>query len=517
MATRLRLVDLLSGLSMVADLGFGLPRGTAVRTGLIATALARRLGGGPDVRDVLYTALLMHVGCVAVAHESAAAVGDDIALNRALSRTNLGDPGDIETTLVPMLTKDMPVDVAERARAFVFSDGAPDWVQRTDTGVCEVARDVAARLGLPASIQQSLYHAFEAWEGGAAPSGLRGESIPIAARVARVGLEAAVLGQVGGLPAAVAGVEARSGRILDPRVCAVFVEAAETLVDEAELGDPHERLLEIEPAPHVEVAAPDLVGVARVFGDLADLKVPCMHGHAQGVARLAVAAAHHLAVDDDEIERLEVAALLHDVGRVSVSNAIWEKPGPLTGAEWEQVRLHAYHSERILAATPLLASCATLAGTHHERLDGSGYHRCSSGAALPRSARVLAAADVATALLNERPHREALDAEAAAAVLADEVRAQRLDRDAVQAVLREIGHPGLDGRAAHPAGLSDREIEVLALIARGHTNAEVAGQLFISRRTAEHHAQHIYAKIGVSTRAGAALFAVQHGLVQVNG
>ena len=517
-APRLRLVDLLSGLSMVADLGFGLPRGTAVRTCLISTALARRLGlGDDDSRDVLYTALLMHVGCVAVAHESAAAVGDDIALNRAVSRTNLGDPADIETTFVPVLTRGMPVELAERARAFVFSDGAPDWVRRTDTGVCEVARDVAGRLGLPVSIQESLYHAFESWEGGAAPSGLRGGSIPIASRVARVGLEAAVLSQVGGLPAAIAGVEARSGRILDPDVCVVFIEAAESLVGEAERGDPHERLLEIEPSPHVEGAPADLLGVARVFGDLADLKVPCMHGHARGVARLAVAAAHHVGMDEDEIERLELAALLHDVGRVSVSNAIWEKPGPLTGSEWEQVRLHAYHSERILAATPLLASSSTLAGMHHERLDGSGYHRCSTGSALPRSARILAAADVTAALLNERPHRGAFDADAAAAVLADEVQARRLDREAVQAVLQEIGQPGLGGRAAHPAGLSDREIEVLALIARGHTNAEVAGRLFISRRTAEHHAQHIYTKIGVSTRAGAALFAVQHGLVEVNG
>ena len=224
-------------------------------------------------------------------------------------------------------------------------------------------------------------------------------------------------------------------------------------------------------------------------------------------------------MDDGEIERLEIAALLHDVGRVSVSNAIWEKPGPLTGSEWEQVRLHAYHSERILAASPLLAPSATLAGMHHERLDGSGYHRCSTGVGPPRSARILAAADADAAMLNERPHRGRArcrcgrgDAGRRGATRG------RLDRGR-----RAGGAPGdrparPGARAAHPArGLSDREIEVLALIARGHTNAEVAGRLFISRRTAEHHAQHIYAKIGVSTRAGAALFAVQHGLVEVNG
>jgi hypothetical protein len=177
----MRLAELLGGLSIVADLGFGLQPGTAVRTCLLATALSRRLGlDEAETHDVYFTSLLLHVGCVAVAHESMAAVGDDIALNRAVSRTNLADPADVESTLIPELTRSMPPGAAARARSFARSADAREWGRRTDTGVCEVARDTADRLGLPSSTQLGLYHVFESWVGGAAPGGLRGDAIPIA-------------------------------------------------------------------------------------------------------------------------------------------------------------------------------------------------------------------------------------------------------------------------------------------------------------------------------------------------
>jgi HD-GYP domain-containing protein (c-di-GMP phosphodiesterase class II)/DNA-binding CsgD family transcriptional regulator len=518
MVARFRLAEVLGGLSMVADLGFGLPRGTAVRTSLIATALARRLDlGAAEARDAYYTALLIHVGCVAVAHESAAAFGDDLALNRAVSRSNLADPEDVRTTLLPELTRRMSAGEAERVGAFALSADAMAWGRRTDTGVCEVAREVAHRLGLPASTQDALYHAFESWVGGAAPDGLRGEDIPLASRVARAALETAVFSQLGGVATAVDALRARAGVILDPGVVEVLVDDAASFVAEADRGDPSEWLLEVEPTPAIERDGRGIVDVARAFGDLADLKVPWMHGHARAVARLAVGGARRLGMDPSEAEHLEIAALLHDVGRVGVSNAIWEKAGPLTRLEWEQARMHAYHSERILAASPSLAPYSSTAGMHHERLDGSGYHRGTTAPNLTRAVRVLAAADVYVALVSPRPHRRALDRAAAADALAGEVRSGRLDPDAAHAVLSEAGHPMVPQRGPRPAGLSDREVEVLVLIARGHTNAEVADALFISKRTAEHHAQHIYAKIGLSTRAGAAMFAVQHGLVEVNG
>ena len=290
---------------MVADLGFGLPPGMAVRTSLVATALARSADlGEDDVRDAFYTALLLHVGCVAVAHESAAAFGDDIALNRAVARTNLADPNDIVATFVPEVTRGMAPNMAARARAFALSREVFEWGYRTDTGVCEVARDTARGLGLPSSIQLGLYHVFESWVGGAAPGGLKGDSIPIASRVARVAMEAAFFSHLGGVEASIAAVRARAGVILDPTLAATFVADARNVVGEADRGDPRHRLLEVEPAPVIERDGAERVAVARAFGDLADVKVPFLHGHAKEVTRLALGAARRLGLADAEIAQL---------------------------------------------------------------------------------------------------------------------------------------------------------------------------------------------------------------------
>jgi HD-GYP domain-containing protein (c-di-GMP phosphodiesterase class II)/DNA-binding CsgD family transcriptional regulator len=510
------LADLLGGLSMVADLGFGLPPQTALRSCLVATALARRLDlPESDVRDCFYTALLMHVGCVSVAHEAAAAFGDDIALNRAVARTNFGDPRDVERTLIPEMTREMAPAARQRAAAFAVRHGDA-WGRRADVGVCEVARHTAARVGLPESTQTALHHVYETWVGGWVPGGLGGDAIPIAARVARAATDVAVFEDLGGHDAAVVALRQRAGVILDPAVTAAFAVDPTGVVAEAISGDPRERILDVEPTPVVVRTGAEVVEVAAAFGDLVDVKSPFLHGHARETARLAVGAARRLGLDDAESQRVELAGLLHDVGRAGVSNAVWDKPGPLARGEWEQVRVHGYHSERILATSPSLEPLAAMAGMHHERLDGSGYHRCSTAAAIPMGARILAAADAFSAMVQARPHRAALAAEQAAAEIMAEARAGRIDHDAAGAVLAEAGQPA-PTRRERPAGLSEREVEVLALMAQGCTNAQVAERLFISRRTAEHHAQHIYSKIGVSTRAGAALFAVEHDLIHPNG
>ena len=254
--------------------------------------------------------------------------------------------------------------------------------------------------------------------------------------------------------------------------------------------------------------------MAVAFGDLADLKTPWTHGHSDGVAKLAAAAAKSLRLDAQTLSRLELSALLADLGRVAVSNVIWEKPGPLTAAEWEQARMHSYHSERMLARSDALAPLARVAGMHHERLDGSGYFRGCQARELSPAVRILAAADAFHAMTQDRPHRPALGTEEAAAELQREVRAGRLDGDAAAAVL-EVAGAGRPRRRDNlrPAGLSEREVEVARLVAAGCSNPEIAERLVISRRTAEHHVQHIYAKVGVSSRAGLALFAHEHGLI----
>jgi DNA-binding CsgD family transcriptional regulator len=181
------------------------------------------------------------------------------------------------------------------------------------------------------------------------------------------------------------------------------------------------------------------------------------------------------------------------------------------------VRLHPYLSERVLVRCTGLRQVAELAGAHHERLDGSGYHRDSARAQLTSPARLLAATDTWTALTEDRAHRPAHASAAARTVMRAQVEAGRLDPTAVDAVLSATGQEGSHRTAPHPAGLSDREVEVLRLFARGASNRVVAGLLSISPKTVGHHVEHIYAKAGVTTRPGAALFAMEHDLLRDQG
>jgi HD-GYP domain-containing protein (c-di-GMP phosphodiesterase class II) len=216
---------------------------------------------------------------------------------------------------------------------------------------------------------------------------------------------------------------------------------------------------------------------------------------------------------DSDVMSLRRAGLLHDIGRVGVSAGLWGKEGALTEREWEQVRLHAYYTDRVLARPEPLRRVGALASQHHERMDGSGYHRGLAGQALPAAARILAAADAYHAMIEPRPHRPALTAEDARSELLREVRLGRLDGDAVNAVLAEAGHRVPRARRERPAGLSQREVEVLRLLARGCSNRDIAAQLFVAPDTVKHHIRHIYDKADVTTRAGATMFAMENSLL----
>jgi HD-GYP domain-containing protein (c-di-GMP phosphodiesterase class II) len=246
---------------------------------------------------------------------------------------------------------------------------------------------------------------------------------------------------------------------------------------------------------------------------MVDLKLPFTRGHSSGVADLTERAAVAAGLSQEEVACLRRAALFHDLGRVSVPNGIWERRGPLTASEWERVRLHPYQTERILARSPSLAPVAHLAGLHHERQDGSGYHRQVAGARIPLAARILAAADAYQAMTQERPHRPAYAPAQAAERLRVDAATGRLDPEAARLVLAAAGQRPGRLRRSWPAGLTDREVEVLRLIACGSSHKDVARALVITPRTAAHHIQHIYDKIGVSTRAGATMFALEHDLI----
>jgi HD-GYP domain-containing protein (c-di-GMP phosphodiesterase class II) len=511
---RLRLADLLAALSLETDLGMGHPPEEAIRTCLLATGLARRNGlMDADVADVYWTALLMHVGCTAFAHEQAALFGgDEIAVNDLGSRTDFADPREAVRFLVD-LGRGRPA--AERARILFGGLARGDRFGRDlAAATCEVAAGMGERLGLSAPVRRALAEMFERWDGKGAPHRLKGEAIAVPARYAQLAAEATVYARLGGAAAALDLVRRRAGAGLDPRLAETFSRWGEELLEEIDAGDPWHAVIAAEPPPQRWIPDTGIDHVARAFADAVDLKSPFMLGHSAGVAALAEAAGRELGLSERDTTQLRRAGLFHDLGRVGVPNGVWEKVGPLTESEWEQVRLHAYHTERILARSGVLEPLAPLAGMHHERLDGSGYHRQTSAAGLSLPARVLAAADAFQAMTEPRPHRPALSPEDAADRLTDDARAGGLDARAVDAVLAAAGQArNRPARQGWPAGLTDREVEVLCLLARGLSNREVARRLFISPKTVGTHVEHIYQKLDVSSRAGAALFVAQHDLL----
>lgn len=251
----------------------------------------------------------------------------------------------------------------------------------------------------------------------------------------------------------------------------------------------------------------------RAIADLVDLRTPFMSGHSAAVAQLCEAAGRRLRVAEAELVLLRRAAYIHDAGMVAISVSIWDKAAPLSSGEWERVRLHPYYTERIVARSPLLREVGELAVLHHERLDRSGYHRQIPAMLLPIAARILAVAEAYRGMIEPRPYRAALEPEQAALELRAQAELGVLDRDVVAAVLEVAGHAATVPRRKRPAGLTERETEVLILVAKGMTNKQIATSLLVAPATVDHHLRHIYTKIDCSTRLAATLFALEHRLL----
>jgi HD-GYP domain-containing protein (c-di-GMP phosphodiesterase class II)/DNA-binding CsgD family transcriptional regulator len=509
----LRLVELLAPLSLVTDLGMGQPPEEAMSACLLATSLARRMGlGEAEVADVYFATLLKHLGCTATSHEEAGYLGGDEIAGRDLTRlTDFTRPGDRRRLMTNAGKGRGP---AKRARMVMGMVGGIRWGPKVTKAICEVGATMARRLGMAPGVVDSLYQMFERWDGKGGPQRLRGEQILAPARYATFASQVMAFANRWGQQAAGPMVADRAGGWFDPGIAAAFeAHGLELLVDIGS-ADVFREVLEAEPEPRRTVGPVELVEVAAAFADMVDLKSPFHHGHSTAVAALAAEGARALGVPREEVDEVRVAGLLHDLGRVGVPAGVWLKPGELTETEWEMVRLHPYHTERILSRSPALAPLARIVGMHHERQDGSGYYRQARAASIPRVARLLAAADAYQAMTQERAFRPALSPEEAAARLGQEAKDGRLDPEAVGAVCDAAGTTVRPLRP-WPAGLSDREVEVLRLMAAGHSNREIGRRLFISHRTAEHHVQNIYSKIGLSTRAGAAMFALEHDLIAV--
>jgi HD-GYP domain-containing protein (c-di-GMP phosphodiesterase class II) len=509
--TKPRLAEIVGALSLATDLGTGHPLERSLRACLLATAFGRLLGLDEDtLHQVYYIALLRWVGCTADSHR-AEIFGDEIALGPQIDTVELWNPVEMLAFLREVIGRGEPPE----ARARMLDEAVATGIPRSQVAAvahCEVAQNIASRFGFSAPVIDSLHQLFERWDGGGVPGAVHGDGLSLAVRIMHIAMDAELFQRMGGDDAAIAMLRRRAGGSYDPVLVERFCEHAPQLFGGLNNSSVWDAVLTAEPGQPRYLSDDQLDEALYAIADFADMRSPTTLGHSRAVAALAEEAARGLGLTAADAVTARRAGLVHDLGMAGMPMLLCEKAGPLTDTDWERLRLHPYYTERILVRSQALARLGELAALHHERVDRSGYHRGLPGSLLPPVARIVAAADVYRALIEPRPHRAALTPEAAAAELRREVHAGRLDAEAANAVLQAAGHR-VGPRRGQVAGLTEREIEVLRLLTRSQTNKQIASQLTLSESTVDHHIRHIYSKIGVSTRAAATVFALQHHLV----
>ena len=311
----------------------------------------------------------------------------------------------------------------------------------------------------------------------------------------------------------------RRDRTYDPALADLFVAQGGAWFDRLREIEPWDAVLAAEPEPHRMLTGAELDEALTVVADFIDLKSPYMGGHSRRCADLAADAARVLGLAEDDVATLRRAALVHDFGTTVVPNSIWDKPGPLTRTEFDRVELHPMLTEQMLRRSPALALLNTVACAHHEKCDGSGYHKRVQADADDLGACVLAATEIYVGLTTERADRQPFSPDDAAAELRRLESQGVLEPRASRAVLVAAGHGEPRGAVGETARQSGRAHPTRGRRAatRGqgaHDARQIADRLYISPKTADHHIQHIYGKINVSTRAAAALWAMQHTIVQ---
>jgi HD-GYP domain-containing protein (c-di-GMP phosphodiesterase class II) len=377
---------------------------------------------------------------------------------------------------------------------------------------CLAAGDLAERLELGDEVRQPLLQAFERWDGKGTPGKARADELAPAIRVVHLADTVEVIQRLQGVDAAIDVLEQRRGTRFDPDLVDRFRDSHDRILDGLDDALTWDEVIACDPTLGRTLTDDEVEVALEALADFADLKSPCRTGHSRGVADLARDAAIQLGLPSSDVTMIRRSALVHDIGMIGVPSGVWDETRPWSEAQRERARTHPYLTERMLARSPVLSVIGQCAALHHERLDGSGYPRGLHGDAIPLPARIVAAADVYHALGEPRPHRGPHSRSEAEAIMREEVRSGRLDGQAVNAVLAAAGHR-VNRRAELPGGLTPREAEVLVALARGNTNPEIAHELGVSRKTVSAHLEHIYTKLGVSSRTEAALFAMRHGLV----
>jgi HD-GYP domain-containing protein (c-di-GMP phosphodiesterase class II) len=489
-------------LAVAQDHAFAQPPGSQLRATVLGQRLAGAAGLDPSARATTWwTSALRFLGCTGHAFDMSVVFGDEIEMRAESMEADFANPFDMLRLMVNHAGPGT-AGVARLRSILSVLAGGKKAAELNFRSACEVADLFAKRLDLDEAVRASLASSFERWNGRGLPLGRKAADIPLPMRVAQVSQELEVLARIEGIEQALTIIRRRRAKAYDPDLTDLVLVQAPQWWAEVEPADPWDAALAAAPpsAPLTEDQAHEAL---LVLADFSDLKSPWLGGHSRAVAALAAAAGGPMA---------EAAALVHDLGRVAVPNTVWDKPSSLTRDERDRAEVHALVTDQLLRRLPYTAPLATIASSAHERSDGSGYHRHATAAQLDDAQRVLAAADAYQAMVSDRPHRPARSRESAATELRAMASAGRLDGEATERVLAAAGHR----RERHPtlpAGLTPREAEVLRLLALGLTTRQISEQLVISAKTADHHIQHLYTKIGVSTRGAAALFAIEQGIL----
>jgi HD-GYP domain-containing protein (c-di-GMP phosphodiesterase class II) len=504
------LAELLAAFSLAIDLGLGQPMEHVLRSWQIADQLANHMRLSEEHRESLFfVAMLAWVGCVADAPEVAAYFGDDIAFRADSYNVDLAGSAAFGFFLSHAGRGGSAAHRLRTAAGLVLTGGG-----RVAQGLqshCLTTSVLADQLGLGAHVGAALRQFFTRWDGRGVPAGVGGSDIAPAVQLFHLADVVEVHHRAAGVDGALDVARARRGGHFAPNVVDSFREIADKVL--STVGE-RPGLDDLLSASHLRraLSAAELDAALGSLADFTDLRSEYRAGHSRGVGELAAEAARVMGLAPADVIALRRAGSIHDIGLHGVPATILDKAGPLSTTEWERVRLSSYYTERVLARPASLARIGAIAALAHERMDGSGYHRGLTGPAIPRSGRILAAACAYRAMVEPRAHRPAMTSKQAAAAFRADVRAGRLDAEAVDAVLTAAG-TDRPKRLTGPAGLTPREVEVLILISRGATTADVARRLGISQKTAGTHIERIYTKTGASSRSTATLFALRNGLL----
>jgi putative nucleotidyltransferase with HDIG domain len=432
--SEIALSSVIAGLSYALDLTEGEPPGHAVRTCAIGMRIADTLGLDAQTRSDLYYALLLKdAGCSANSARMAALFAtDDHVAKRSSKRVDWSRR--LPAFAWSWRTVAPDGSARDRIRGLRAIKAEGKLTQALMRARCDRGAEIAYLIGLEAQTAEAIRALDEHWDGRGQPRGLPGEEIPLLARILCLAQTVEIFHAHGGVASALAVARRRSGHWFDPALVEAFRSIRHDADFWATVSDSDASGW--EPASRLMVADEErLDGIAQAFAGIVDAKSPWTYRHSDRACVIVMSLASELGCDLETVGELRRAALLHDVGKLAISNRILDKPGKLTETEFAKVREHPVVTARILERVPGFQPLAAVAAAHHERLDGGGYPRHLRAAELTPAMRMLAIADVYEALTSQRPYRPAMSSAEALAVIRADV-PERLDGETFAALER---------------------------------------------------------------------------------